>query len=386
MRAENIKAYEDSFYAEIIAEKDYKVVGQEYISRTGSKDTKKTFGGSVITDIVPSDLDSKQLYYHKEVSGKRSICLHYTAGYIKGDVKDLTHPKDSGSVAYVVDRSGRIYRLFDDSYWAFHLGHDAIGGNEEMSKSSIAIEVSNIGYLSPHVITKKVNGKDVKINEYLTAYTKSEVYVSNDSDFEAALKKYPGYKKRVEYVKDESLSTINGLKEKYAIKKIVKKVISSSDAAKWSNKVGVVKVYNDIYAEDDVDENGCVIQSGEVTTLSTKYRGYIHYAKMPLVQVEALCSLIKYLQGNKKWTHSMKADQWPWQIGLFKNKSDAENFNGIFCHTSVRKSSKLDFPDEIMKTIKMVYDGESLYSFIVGIISSLENMFAPIINLFESKK
>ena len=51
------------------------------------------------------------------------------------------------SVPYVVDRMGNIYRLFDDTFWSYHLGSSAIGGNQIMSKQSIGIEISNYGPL-----------------------------------------------------------------------------------------------------------------------------------------------------------------------------------------------------------------------------------------------
>ena len=51
------------------------------------------------------------------------------------------------SVSYVVDRSGRIYEMFPDTEWSYHLGSGAVGGNGNMSKQSIGIEISNYGPL-----------------------------------------------------------------------------------------------------------------------------------------------------------------------------------------------------------------------------------------------
>ena len=87
-------------------------------------------------------------YYHPTKTPKKSICLHFTVGHIKADIETLTKRDYHVSVSYVVDRSGRIYELFPDTYWSCHLGKDAVGGNEVMSKQSIGIEISNYGPLT----------------------------------------------------------------------------------------------------------------------------------------------------------------------------------------------------------------------------------------------
>lgn len=79
----------------------------------------------------------------------QGIVLHHTAGYLKGDLATLVKTGSHVCVPYVVARDGNIYRLFDESkYWAYHLGPGSVGGNAEMSKRTIAIEMSNIGQLS----------------------------------------------------------------------------------------------------------------------------------------------------------------------------------------------------------------------------------------------
>ena len=68
------------------------------------------------------------------------------------------------SVAYVIGRRGDVFQLFDDAYWSYHLGPGATGGNTSMSKSSIGIEISNIGYL-------KKKGSNL-----VSAYSDTDVY------------------------------------------------------------------------------------------------------------------------------------------------------------------------------------------------------------------
>ena len=86
-------------------------------------------------------------YYYATKTTKKSICLHFTVGYIKSDTTALSTKDNCVSVSYVVDRSGRIYEMFPDTEWSYHLGSGAVGGNGAMSKQSIGIEISNYGPL-----------------------------------------------------------------------------------------------------------------------------------------------------------------------------------------------------------------------------------------------
>jgi len=110
--------------------------------------------------------NSDESFFYKEATQKDKIVLHFTAGYLKGDIATLTTPGNHVSVSYVIGRSGNIFQLFDDSYWSYHLGPGASGGNTAMSKSSIGIEISNIGYL------KKVG------ENFVSAYSNDDIYCS----------------------------------------------------------------------------------------------------------------------------------------------------------------------------------------------------------------
>ena len=99
-----------------------------------------------VVSCVPANGD--QSFYYPEKTTKEKIVLHFTAGYIKGDIAALTTKDNHVSVAYVIARDGNIYQLFDPDYWSYHLGSGAIGGNTNNSKTSIGIELSNIGPLT----------------------------------------------------------------------------------------------------------------------------------------------------------------------------------------------------------------------------------------------
>ncbi len=107
------------------------------------------------------DNNDKSFYYNEETA-KRKIILHFTMGYLKGDIATLTN--GYVSVPFVVGRNGSIYNLFASKFWSYHLGPGAIGGNTAMSKECIGIEISNIGPLLK-------NGDNL-----VTTYGKNDVY------------------------------------------------------------------------------------------------------------------------------------------------------------------------------------------------------------------
>ncbi len=79
-------------------------------------------------------------------TSKDLIVLHHTVGasalstinYWKTDPNRI-------ATAYVVERNGEIYEVFDPKYWAFHLGLKGTGG--EVDKRSIGIEIASEGGL-----------------------------------------------------------------------------------------------------------------------------------------------------------------------------------------------------------------------------------------------
>jgi N-acetyl-anhydromuramyl-L-alanine amidase AmpD len=102
-----------------------------------------------VVRLVPAD--GNETYCNAEAHPKERVVLHLTSGYIRGDVRALTIPKPDPatrvSVAFLIARDGNIYNLFNSRYWAYHLGPTAVGGNTQMSRSSIGVEISNIGPL-----------------------------------------------------------------------------------------------------------------------------------------------------------------------------------------------------------------------------------------------
>jgi N-acetyl-anhydromuramyl-L-alanine amidase AmpD len=94
-------------------------------------------------------LDGVKSFYYEEAAKKERIALHFTAGYLKGDIAALTKADNHVSTPFVIARDGTIYQLFSSKYWSYSLGKNAAGGNKPMCKSSVAVEMSNVAYLRP---------------------------------------------------------------------------------------------------------------------------------------------------------------------------------------------------------------------------------------------
>jgi N-acetyl-anhydromuramyl-L-alanine amidase AmpD len=87
--------------------------------------------------------------YFNDPQQKRQIVGHHSAS---GDiVENVVHgwetDPDRVGTAYLVNRSGQIFKTFDDAAWAWHLGmrHPR---NIIANKQSIGIELTNWGFLT----------------------------------------------------------------------------------------------------------------------------------------------------------------------------------------------------------------------------------------------
>ena len=157
MKAASITTHESSFQSSGLDS-----FGKKFILTEGTFTIKGTTETIKIMDCARDNGDKS--FFYQEETAKKKITLHFTMGYLKGDIATLT--KQHVSVPFVVGRNGVIYNLFASKYWSYHLGPGAIGGNTEMSKECIGIEISNIGPL-------KLIG-----NNLVTTYSDTDVYCS----------------------------------------------------------------------------------------------------------------------------------------------------------------------------------------------------------------
>jgi len=174
MKASSILNHENTFQANGLDS-----FGKKFILIEGTFKIKGTEETVKIMDCARDNGDKS--FYYQEETAKKKIALHFTMGYLKGDIGTLT--KQHVSVPFVVGRNGVIYNLFASKYWSYHLGPGAVGGNTAMSKECIGIEISNIGPL------KKIG------NNLVTTYSDQDIYCSLDETqyFTKLNPKYRGY-------------------------------------------------------------------------------------------------------------------------------------------------------------------------------------------------
>jgi len=174
MKATSIPNHENSFQTSGVDSAEKK-----FILKEGTFTIKGTADTVKIMDCARDNGDKS--FFYQEETAKKKIVLHFTMGYLKGDIATLT--KQHVSVPFVVGRNGVIYNLFASKYWSYHLGPGAKGGNTAMSKECIGIEISNIGPL-------KLIG-----NNLVTTYSNTDVYCSlAETQYYTKLNtKYRGY-------------------------------------------------------------------------------------------------------------------------------------------------------------------------------------------------
>lgn len=193
MKATSISRHEASF-----DESGVDAVGKKFILKPEEVSIKGTSEKITIMDCARENQSTS--HYYQEVTDKKKIILHFTMGYLKGDIATLT--TDHVSVPFVIGRNGTIYNLFASKYWSYHLGPGAVGGNSVMSKECIGIEISNIGPLK-------------RIGENLvTTYKDSDIYCSlAETQYYTKLpSKYRDYEYYAKFTENQYVSVIKLIK------------------------------------------------------------------------------------------------------------------------------------------------------------------------------
>lgn len=89
--------------------------------------------------------------YREEKTAKTHIILHHTAGgSAAGAIAGWNATPERVATAYLIEKDGTIYEVYNPEFWANHLGK---GVPTSLEKASIGIEIVNYGQL-----TAKTNG------------------------------------------------------------------------------------------------------------------------------------------------------------------------------------------------------------------------------------
>ncbi len=86
-------------------------------------------------DYIPTETKKDLIVLHHTVGGTALSTINYW----KTDPNRI-------ATAYIVERDGVVYEVFDPKYWAFHLGLKGSGG--AVDKRSIGIEIASEGGLT----------------------------------------------------------------------------------------------------------------------------------------------------------------------------------------------------------------------------------------------
>ncbi len=97
--------------------------------------------------MLTTNIDFPECEYIREKTAKQMIVLHHTVSSSGAYVDDWwksDNGKSRVAVAFIVEKTGEIYQLFDPCYWAYHIGK---GSTREDNMHSIGIEIVNEGPL-----------------------------------------------------------------------------------------------------------------------------------------------------------------------------------------------------------------------------------------------
>lgn len=169
---------------------DYEIQTHNVLTSAG-KLVAATQGAVDVFDVRPGH----STHYYNEVTTKRRIMLHFTMGYLGGDISTLTRAGNKVSVSFIVARNGKIYRLLPTDKWSYHVGPGTVGGNPTISKSSIGIEISNIGPL------------EVSGNGLWNAYGSRYCDVSETQYFQTLATAYRGYRSFATFTPEQYTAT-----------------------------------------------------------------------------------------------------------------------------------------------------------------------------------
>lgn len=95
-------------------------------------------------DIIQLPIDKKE--YFAEENEKAAICLHHTvsAGSANAVKQYFESTPERVGVAFMVEKSGGIFQLFNEKYYSYHIGK---GSTTKDNKKIIGIEIINEGIL-----------------------------------------------------------------------------------------------------------------------------------------------------------------------------------------------------------------------------------------------
>ena len=154
-------------------------------------------------------------YNHKKRSSKKitSIIIHYTGMQSEREsLKRLLSSSSKVSCHYLINRSGKIFRLVEDQNIAWHAGKSMWGKYKNLNKNSIGIELVNKGHRHGYQTFTKIQIKRlVELCKYLKRkYRIKNKLILGHSDIAPLRKVDPGEKLPWRYLSLKGVGTYPG--------------------------------------------------------------------------------------------------------------------------------------------------------------------------------
>ena len=154
-------------------------------------------------------------YNHKKRSSKKitSIIIHYTGMQSEREsLKRLLSSSSKVSCHYLINRSGKIFRLVEDQNIAWHAGKSMWGKYKNLNKNSIGIELVNKGHRHGYQTFTKIQIKRlVELCKYLKRkYRIKNKLILGHSDIAPLRKVDPGEKFPWGYLSLKGVGTYPG--------------------------------------------------------------------------------------------------------------------------------------------------------------------------------
>jgi len=146
-----------------------------------------------IIEIFSPNYDRKK----RTVKSVKIIVFHYTGMQSESEsIKRLCNPNSKVSSHYVINRRGRIFRLVQDSYVAWHAGKSCWGRYKNLNENSIGIELENKGHQFGYISfkNKQISSLIKLCNKLIKKYKIKKKNITGHSDIAPLRKIDPGEK------------------------------------------------------------------------------------------------------------------------------------------------------------------------------------------------
>ena len=142
-----------------------------------------------------------------------SIIIHYTGMQSEREsIKRLTSSSSKVSCHYLINRSGKVFRLVEDKNIAWHAGKSMWGKYKNLNKNSIGIELVNKGHRYGYQAFTRIQIKRlVELCKYLKRkYKIKNKLILGHSDIAPLRKADPGEKFPWGYLSSKGVGTYPG--------------------------------------------------------------------------------------------------------------------------------------------------------------------------------